>query len=592
MPGPGIPGLAVHGRIPILRRMTGSKATLGGRRAAVAAAGFWIGLLGIAALSCWLRIRLLDASPLTMDAYHPWQRALAILEGQSLPWRGEGSGFHYGALQAWLVVPMLAAAGGLQGALTLNAALHGLGAVPIGLAGRRLGGVGVGWVAAVLYASWPILVLHPQAGFYTYQVPVFIALACWAASRALRVPGWGAVVGLAAALACAVSLHPFALAAVAGAVVLLPGLIRVQGLRRLVPALLVGLAILAPVIVDNAILRFAEPVAAAEYDLIQETEADLRTLLQFGLLEIAQGWPPWMVSLCRLSPLLALLAIPALPATTRWTHPGPTLVLWTLASYAAYVALCDLLNYTQPYHAAAVIPIHALAIPWAAATILRAAWRWLAQLAWTVERVAASGRIAAGVCWAGAAVLLALALRAELTVTRVPAGLGQIHLGTIVELTRAIREDAGGVRPALALVVDTDRCQPGQILAYHAEQTLRGDAPVDSPASLAPYERARAYVIAELDPSLFEAWGTEQVGPPMVERTTDDGMLLRLLRFSSIEGATRWLARGCPLRETTPGLEVSELRRSLGGLPGWTAEASDPGFTGQYTLFCAHVEDG
>ncbi len=50
-----------------------------------------LGLVVLTALGLWARLAGLDQARMVMDALHPFLRALAILRGDDLPWRGPGA---------------------------------------------------------------------------------------------------------------------------------------------------------------------------------------------------------------------------------------------------------------------------------------------------------------------------------------------------------------------------------------------------------------------------------------------------------------------------------------------------------------------
>jgi hypothetical protein len=526
------------------------------------------GTVAITAVAIWLRLLPLDGAVLDGDSFHVWERGLAVLGGGPLPWRGEGEGFHYGAAQVYLTLPLLAAAGGLRGAIAATAVLHGLGTVPLALAGRRLGSPALGLVAALLYASWPMLAAHPAAGSNCYLAPPLVAIAVWAVVRSLDGAGSWAAATAGASLALAVAMHPFALATAGGALVLTPWVVRVGGRRSALWGGVVFVAVAAPMVADNALLRLAEPERAASYALIGE--AGWWGLLVTGPLEACWGWPRPLALAVLASPLAALAAL-ASSTVRRAAGPGPALVAWALASAALLLSAGLFLRYLRPYHLGVVAPLLLLACGWALTTAIGGLIRPRPALA--------------AVGWCGLALGLLASLPATVVALRPPDSPGQLHLASVEEAATAIAGDAAGRTVALALVADTASCAHGQLGAYQAQLRMGGVDVIGGTEAPSHARRlARAYVIAEMEPAAWSAWGTS--GVALVERTTGEGTTLRVLAFRDVATAERWLIRGCPLLPDHPDLRISRLRRSLGGMPGSDEDPATRETRGELVTFC------
>ncbi len=518
-----------------------------------------------------LRLLPLDGALLDGDAFHVWDRARAVLDGGPLPWRGEGEGFHYGAAQVVLALPLLALASGLRGAVTGVAVLHALGAIPLGLAGRRTGGAPLGLLAAALYATWPMLAAHPAAGSHTYLAPPLVALAAWSATATLAgARAWAAALtGLA--LALAVAMHPYALAPAVGSLALLPWIVRRRGWRVAAWGAISFAIAAAPMVVDNALLRFGEPERAATYALVGD--GGLRDWWTTGPLEACWGWPRPLALIALATPPAALAALVFLPGVRRAPGPGPALAVWSLASLALLLGGGLALRYLRPYHLGAVAPLLTLGPVWA----LTAAG---AQLARGRPRLRIGG-------WCLTAAALLLALPATIAAVRPPAAMGQLHLATIERVADAIRLDADGAEVALALLADTGVAAHGQIGAYET-QLVMGGTPVAGGVDAPAHARrlASAYLIVELSPAVWAAWGIH--GDVLLEQGGEGGVL-RVLGFRDAATAERWLALGCPLLADHPGLRLSRLRHSLGGMPGAGADPAAREARGELPTFCDAV---
>lgn len=516
----------------------------------------WAGLVLLTAVGGWLRLARLDTIPLHFDALHPFYEALRIAHGVELPWRGTGSGFRFGVLQSWISVPLVLLGSSLRQVLGLNAALHALGAVPLGLAGRAAGGWTGGLVAAGLYGAWPILVAHPHHGAYTYQAPVAVAAAVWCAARALGTGPARSTLGLALALALAVHLHPYALAPALGSLVLWPWLARRHGWRWLAGSALAGLGVLAPLIADNVLLFRQRIAHQGSISLVQDAAMAAReplAVLRDAALQGGAGWPREAVLAVMLAPAAAL----ALGVLVRPGSPAGPLVLWTAASLGVFGGLSAALGYAQPYHLAVVLPLGFVTVGWA--------------LGWPA-RALGGRRPRAGRALGTALALAALAggglaaWRTWDTVQRAPA-LSQRHLGTVEALTDVLLADAAGRPRTLALVAESSVVTVGDNVAWHLEQWQRGEPDEVFPAAPG-FDEAwpRAYVVAELSPAAWAAW--PPAGQVLLTRTTRDDTLLRLLVFDDLRVAAGWMRQACALRASGLDIRVAPPREALGGVAG------------------------
>jgi hypothetical protein len=340
----------------------------------------WLGLLGltvITGLGVHARLYGLDHARVVMDALRPFLRALAIVRGDSLPWRGAGGDFRFGALQTWCVVPLVLAAGGVRDMLWLYAVVHALGIPAVGLAGQRLGGWLTGLGAAGLYALWPVFTGHAHRGAQTYLAPVALALAAWVVVRLVDPPprlhrGRGVALGaaLGALLALAVHQHPYAIAPAAAAVVLLPWIIRRRGRGPALAMAISGGLLLLPMVVDNALLLHQRHSTGVGTSLVQDPmmlQETLGSLLRDasiqGLGNLSQLTGIWPM-------LLPLAALPLLLLPGRKPPAALPFAAWTTAAWALLLVVAELLGYLQPYHLAVVLPLHVVLCAWACMGLL------------------------------------------------------------------------------------------------------------------------------------------------------------------------------------------------------------------------------
>ncbi len=505
-----------------------------------------LGLVVLTALGLWARLAGLDQARMVMDALHPFLRALAILRGDDLPWRGAGGDFRFGAGQTWSMVPVVAAAWDLRSMIGGYAVVHALGVPLLGLAGRRLGGWLTGLGAAGLYAVWPVLLGHPVRGAQTYLAPVLLAAAVLVALRLVTPPerpssrgavGLGLLLG--ALLALAVHHHPYAIAAAAGAVVLLPWILRRRGWRAMVAALVSGALVLAPMVVDNILLlreRQATGVGTSlvqDASMLQETLGSMlhsATLQSLGTLSAHAGlWPMFL-------PLLALpLVFPA-----RRARAGLPLVAWCTASWVALLVVARTLGYLQPYHLAVVLPLHALLSAWGVAGLL-------ARLPVPRTTPFPQLRFALGVAL-GLGVIggTALALRSEVEGPLAAPAAHLDQLGIIEPAVDALRADAQERPRVLGVLAETRVSRIGDPIAYFMEQWLAGE-PDASFLLIRPPEPGRpmVYLVADLSPETWAAWPHTEL--PVWSLDLPGGSRAGLLSFGHVADARRWLRAGCSL---------------------------------------------
>lgn len=539
-------------------------------------------VIAIAALACALRLHGLDEFRVYGDTVYPYNDALRMLQGDYLLSSGRGTTFRYGWLDHYLLVPLVAVAGGLRHLVASNAVVQALATVPIALAGRRLAGCGAGLLAASAVAVWPVLVEQPFWGFYTYRAPVYVALAAWAASHALRRPGLGASCALAAALAAATMSHPYALAPAVGAAVLVPRLVRVQGARLVVAAAL-GALLVAPTVHGNFMLHaFGESGLSPGQVFARPPdwrEGTLPELVRWALAQAAHRSPiwarvqEWVVVLLLFGLMLPGRAGRALrPGEPAWRW----VTAWAVASVLCLLGLAGVVGYLRGYHLAVVVPLVALG-----------ASGLLADLA---SRGAAALWRPAGPAAAGALVLVVLGL-----------GVGEFQrsllqhrprspevgfLATTERLARAIAADAGDAPRAMAMLTEPPGHGAGQLpgarplgslMAMYLEQRLSG-VPERLFPLLPPEDGAwpRAYVVADVHDESWAVW-TEHAARllpagaesprVLLEEASAPGNTLRLLTFSDIQQGAAFMAAACPMVSRWPGiwndptLDPLDLRR-------------------------------
>jgi len=510
----------------------------------------WLGGLGLVLLTglgVWARLQGLERSRVVMDALHPFLQAESILRGAVLSWRGIGSDFRYGALQAWLLTPLVAVAGDLRDLLSLYGLLQALGIVFLGLAGRRLGGWLAGFAAAALFACWPTLVEQLSHGAQTYLAPSLLAAAVWVAAgllaerpRVARRPGALRPLLLGALLAAAVHQHPYALAPAIGALAMLPWLRRALGWRGVLPAFAAAVVVAAPMVVDNALLLWDRHQTHAEGGMLQDPQMAQESWLHVAVDAGAQhlgAWPPWVGLAVLLAPLLLLASL-----VPRREAPPAALpfLAWIATSWLALLLLTWVLGYLQPYHLAVLLPLQVLVGAWALAALLARV---------PLPRGARSSALRLGL---GAALICLLllgvlrALRVQVAGALSRPGEHQGELGVLEPAVAALRSHAGDAPRSLALLAEGAVTSPGEPVAYYLEQWLAGDAdrlfPWDRPP--APGDPL-AYVLADLSDTSWQAWpaGGERIWSVVTPR----GSTCALLAFPQLDAAGDWLAQGCYL---------------------------------------------
>jgi len=508
----------------------------------------WAGVLGlviVTALGLWARLAGLDQARMVMDGLHPFLKGLAIVRGDEFPWRGAGGDFRFGALQAWCMAPLVAIAGSLRSLMGLYAIVHALGVPIMGLAGRRLGGWLTGVGAAGLYALWPVLLGHPHRGAQTYLAPVVLAAALWVAlvlvtphvrPATARGVGLGALLG--ALLALAVHHHPYAIAVAAGAVVLLPWIVRRRGWWAVVAMAVSGTLVLAPMLVDNVLLLQERQASGAgtsmvqDVGMLQETLGSLLhscTLQSMGLLGQHIGiWPMF-------APLLAL---PLLFPRRKASAAALPLVAWATASWAMLLLVANLLGYLQPYHLSVVLPLHLLLGAWGVLGLL-------ARIPLPHRSPYLELRFGLGLAL-GVALLVgtwgALRLEVQGPLANPPAHLDE--LGVLEPAVAALRADAGDRPRVLGVLAETSVTRTGDPIAYFMDQWLAGE-PDSSFLLIRPPEPGKpmVYVVADLAPETWASW--PETPDPIWQQELPGGSRAAVLSFAHVSAARRWLRRGC-----------------------------------------------
>jgi len=508
----------------------------------------WAGVLGLTAvtgLGLWARLSGLDLAGVVMDALHPFIKGLAIVRGDDFPWRGAGGDFRFGALQAWSVAPLVALAGGMRELLWLYAGVHALGVPIIGLAGRRLGGWLTGLGAASLYAVWPVLLGHPHRGAQTYLAPVVLAAAVWVAVVLLSPPqrpsrwrGIGLAALLGALLALAVHHHPYAIATAAGAVVLLPWVVKRRGWKALWAMAVSGLLVLLPMVIDNVLLLQDRRATGAgtslvqDVDMLKETLGSLlldTSLQSMGTIGMSTGvWPMFL-------PLLALLALAPRRSASPLALP---VVAWGTASWGMLLLVAELLGYLQPYHLAVVLPLHILLAAWGVLALLTRI-PVPARAPWSQLRFALG--VALGLCIVGATWR---ALEPEVNGPLSKEARYLHELGLMEPVVDALMEDAGDRPRVLGIMADTSLTHMGDPIAYFMHQWLAGE-PDSSFLLIRPpaVDTPVVYLVADLSPELWASW--PETPDPVWSREQPQGSRVGILAFSHVNLARGWLRDGC-----------------------------------------------
>jgi len=516
----------------------------------------WVALAAVTGMGCWLRLRTVEPAFLTQDGLHPSLRAIDILRREILPWRGEAVGFHFGMLQAWTMVPLTAVAGSLRQVWLINAVIHGLGAVAICMAGRRLHSWGVGLVAAYVYGTWPILVYHPQGGAWTYHAPVFVALGLWAATVALKRPSRWATWGLVAALAAAIHMHPFALSVGVAGLLLGPRLMRVQGLRRVIEALVVAAIVLSPMVIDNIQTIFFNYPAATQVDLVEgDFRIDWALLLQ-TLVSLETGWPRGYFVLLYAGLVAGMVATHPRWWALRKADDGGLLVYWAVLSYVLLLALAAVLHYVRPSHAGPIAPLHALALVWACAFLLE-------SIAVRVPRWARTAGSAVtallGFLLLGAMLVAAAGSTrpTEGVIESPPEETSLAHLSVLDRIGETIHRDAGDRLFVLYQLVDREAFHDAQLTALHGDLFLRGADGIHRASAMRRAESPQlTYVVVSVTSAMLRAW--EGVPEPLFAEPAGAGRTIAVYRFGDMPDALSWLDAGCEHLLVWPDVEMQD----------------------------------
>ena len=503
----------------------------------------------------------LDTIRLHLDALHPYIGALQITEGVRWPWQGVGSDFRFGALQAWVSVPLVAFADTSAEVLARNAVFHALGVLPMAWAGWRLSGWGAAFFAAACYAAWPILIGHPIHGAYSYQAPVFVALSAAFGAEACVRPKRVWLVGTAIALGVAISLHPIALAIALAAVVTLPLLREHYTRRDALWAIAMGALVTAPWLLDNtlhALKRRASGAMLTPQDPSM-LELPVPQLLYDALSQTVAGWTPLATTLCLAAPVLCILA--GLGARGHRSETGvKVLTAWTVGGLLAFTCLVAWMDYVQPYHWAVWLPLLFIATPTSCGALCR---RWAPQLPKTVGT--GVGLLAGG--WAVTTTHSALP---HLTFSGPP----NVEQRAIVQAASdAITAHAGGATRTFAVLTDATGNTRGEPVALFFEQWLANEGDDKFPTTWIG-DGPQAYVLANLSNPQWARWREPRVPVPW-SIPAGPGRQIRLLAFPTTTEAAEWLAHGCELLERWPSLLIQGPQEGLGGLRG-APDGADP----------------
>jgi hypothetical protein len=496
-----------------------------------------------------------------MDALHPYIGALQITEGVRWPWRGVGSDFHFGALQAWVSVPLVAFADTSAEVLARNAVFHALGVLPMAWAGWRLSGWGTAFFAASCYAAWPILVGHPIHGAYSYQAPVFVALSVAFGAEACVRPKRAWLIATAVSLGIAVSLHPIALTVAIAALLALPLLREHYKRTDVLWATATGALACSPWLVDNvlhALQRSASGAVRTPQDPSM-LELPVTQLLYDALSQTVSGWAPITTAACLAAPALCVVA--GLSARGHRLETGVKLVTtWTVGALLAFVSLVGLMNYVQPYHWAVCLPLLFIAAPMSCDVIC---YRW-------APRLPAALGVAVGLASGGWAIATTHNQLPHLTFSGPP----NVEQRAIVQAASdAITAHAEGATRTFAVLTDATGNTRGEPVALFLEQWLANEGDDKFPTTWVG-DGPQAYVLASLSSTQWAQWAKPRVPVPW-STPAGPGHQIRLLAFPTTADAAQWLASGCGLLQRWPSLLVQGPQEGLGGLRG-APNGADP----------------
>jgi len=523
-------------------------------------------MVGVAVWAASFRLNALDSVRLHMDALHPYIGALQITEGIHFPWRGVGSDFRFGALHAWLSVPLVAFADTSEQVLTRNGVLHALGVFPLAWAGWRCSGWGTAFFAGSCYAAWPILVSHPIHGAYSYQAPVFIAFAIAFAVEATLQPNRRWLVATFIALAGAVSLHPIALPIAIGAAIslfLFRTLYQISDIQWAVGA---GLVCVSPWLIDNLLLvaeRAEAGINATPQDPSMAHQSVV-SLMHDALSQTISGWPSWTLVICLLAPLSAAVLLATKPWRGPESSPAQTgsklFSTWTVLALIGLFLFVGLLDYVQPYHWAVWLPLCFLLMPMNIGLLTR---RWLGSKAGP-----------AGILFGLLSSLWMLTTTQGQLVHLTFAGPPNVEQrGVIHAASKAVSEQSQGATRTFAVLTDATGNTRGEPIALFFEQWLSGEGDDNFPTTWKA-DGPQAFVLASLSTAQWAAWGNPAVPVPW-STPSGPGQQIRLLAFPSTVEAATWLSIGCALKTRWPTLLVQGPQEGLGGLKG-ARDGADP----------------
>ncbi len=507
------------------------------------------------------RLLGLSQAMVDRDSLHPVYDSLLILSGERFPLTGRPAlGFNHGYLQPWFLVPFAALSQTLEQFLVSQAVLHGLVVVPVGLAARRLGGPGAGWIAAAWVAFLPALVVMPAGGSQCYQAPFLVGVSVLCAAIALTKPSAGATFGLAASLAAAFLIHPYALAVVMGASALLPGLARRQAPKVLAGAVLVFGLMVLPTVADNLHRwqteagRSQEGLPAAPMDNPDIRGSAPSRFLQTAALQGGHS-TPWRWGALGMMGVVLLGGVVRRRTPRERDAPARALIDFAFVSQISLGILFYLLDYLREYHFALMAPLGAVA---AMLVVQRAVPRALFSLGrgWKV---------------AGAVGILLMAFfsREDTETHRPSFGPQGSRLAVVDRAAAIIRSRSQGKEVWVAALTEIS-APPGVmalpqgnlVMPITTARRLAGDYVPEQPLPLpsgVPYPKA--FLLGEMNDSLWSVWMEAGARSSLSLADTPltlmalfprPGIQVGLLEFRNAQVAARWIRAGCAV--LLPGL--------------------------------------